>query len=701
MVDESLIAYLEAKFVDSYESQTTVTQATPPSQIDFVSQMAPVQTEFGAQSVQLSDEQKQEIRRKLRHLFDYNDERHQFDETETPRLIEAIDAVKILDPACGSGAFPMGILHKLVFILGKLDLHNAEWKQRQLDKVAKAMKAAEELDDSTFREDTLRDLERQIANINGAFKRNELNYGRKLYLIQNCIYGVDIQPIAVQIAKLRFFISLVVDQKIDVTRENRGIRPLPNLETKFVAADTLIAIDEQLPLRTPEIAAKERELEDVRRRHFTTRTERTKRKHRQRDEQLRTEISQSLRQSGLLDATADKLARWDPYDQNASANFFDLEWMFGIQGGIDVVIGNPPYVRQEQIKEPKPTFKQKYDCYTGTADLYVYFFERAFQLLKAGGVLTYISSNKYFRSGYGKKLRHLLSHRATIHQLIDFGDAPVFTAIAYPSIIVSRKTQSRANQPRVFTWEPELPLKEFDTVFQANSFLMPQKALTDDGWQLMPPDVLNLLERIRKAGTLLGEYVKGRFYYGIKTGLNEAFVVDRETRDRLIAEHPSSAEILKPFLRGRDVKRWRIEKSDLYLCYIGWGLPIEKYPAIYAHLNNFARKLKARPEVKQGRVPWYALSRYASDYWQEFEKPKIVWRAVAEEARGFGYDTSCSLSADTTYFLPTSDLFFLGVLNSSLAGFILDGLCDRVQADYLRVKSIYMEQIPIPDAQLT
>ena len=151
-------------------------------------------------------------------------------------LINAIDTLKILDPACGSGAFPMGILHKLVFLLSKLDPHNAQWRQRQIDRVQNTITEAEKIDDSIIRESTIDELEGEIENINEAFERNALDYGRKLYLIENCIYGVDIQPIATQIAKLRFFISLIVEQKIDDTRENRGVRPLPNSAIRLTLA---------------------------------------------------------------------------------------------------------------------------------------------------------------------------------------------------------------------------------------------------------------------------------------------------------------------------------------------------------------------------------------------------------------------------------------------------------------------------------
>ncbi len=273
----------------------------------------------------------QNVEARLRHLFAYNDEPHQFTDAEVEALIHAIDHLKILDPACGSGAFPMGILHRLVFVLGRLDPGNARWKERQIAK-------AQEIPDPAVRNKVITDIEQ-------AFTANELDYGRKLYLIENCIYGVDIQPIAVQIAKLRFFISLVVDQRVNPNAENLGILALPNLETRFVAANTLIGIEQpqQLAFRNPRIDELERELARVREAHFTAKTPATKRKCRERDAALRAEIAAILEIDGWDSKTARMLAGWDPYDQNASASFFDPEWMFGLRQGFDIVIGNPPY----------------------------------------------------------------------------------------------------------------------------------------------------------------------------------------------------------------------------------------------------------------------------------------------------------------------------------------------------------------------
>ena len=352
MTDESLVAYLKNELITYSQAQRSPSMTTPAAQLDLTGQAAPVQTEMSMETVLLSNEQKAEIEKKLRELFAYNDEPNPFAQAETELLIKAIDTLKILDPAVGSGAFPMGVLHRLVFILGKLDRRNKQWKQRQIDKVENTIKMAEEIDDSTFRRSTIRDLEGEIDSINEAFERNELDYGRKLYLIENCIYGVDIQPIATQIAKLRFFISLIVDQQTDNSQENRGVRPLPNLETKFVAANTLLSVEKplQMEIGDTEIDQKEKELKDVRRRHFTARTPKTKRKYRDLDAKIRTEISKLLEErSGLSHDDANRIANWDPYNQNASADFFDPEWMFGVRDGFDVVIGNPPYISHDKI----------------------------------------------------------------------------------------------------------------------------------------------------------------------------------------------------------------------------------------------------------------------------------------------------------------------------------------------------------------
>lgn len=375
----------------------------------------------------------EKLQAQLRHVIAYNDQPHQFTEPEVVRLIEAIDALKILDPACGSGAFPMGILHKLVFVLSKLDPGNQRWKARQLAK-------ANEIPDSIVRERVLIDIEQ-------TFHANELDYGRKLYLIENCIYGVDIQPIAVQISKLRFFISLIVDQKVDRGASNLGIRPLPNLETKFVAANSLICLERpgQQLLRNLEIDSKEEELRRVRERHFLARTPVTKAKCREQDAALRGEIADLLKRDGWDSTTAKKLAEWDPYDQNASASFFDTEWMFGVLKGFDVVIGNPPYVRvHKQNAEQKQLLRQLYLSPIGDFDIYIVFMEMSLRILKPNGFLSFITPDKFLIRDYGEGIRKIIL-RNRIVELYDISRADdAFGAAVYPLISLVQKTTAIA-----------------------------------------------------------------------------------------------------------------------------------------------------------------------------------------------------------------------------------------------------------------
>lgn len=330
----------------------------------------------------------------LEILFTYTEKEHAFTGNETKILISAIDNCKILDPACGSGAFPMGVLHKFVYVLHKLDPQNAGWKERQISK-------ARQIDDPAIREQS-------IANIESAFAGNELDYGRKLYLIENCIYGVDIQPIAVQIAKLRFFISLVVDQKKNAARKNLGILSLPNLETKFVAANTLIGLDKpqtggQISIKDPEIEKLENELKALRHQYFTARTRREKLACQKKDRDLRRKISELLEKDGWNKNSAHQVAAFDPYDQNASSAFFDPEWMFGITDGFDVVIGNPPYgiINKKQNKaesivvtEEELNYYKNSEYYIpatgGMINIFRLFILRSVRLLSANGIFSEI-----------------------------------------------------------------------------------------------------------------------------------------------------------------------------------------------------------------------------------------------------------------------------------------------------------------------
>jgi len=539
---------------------------------------------------------------KLDDLFSYNENEPCFSPEQRQYLIQAIDSCKILDPACGSGAFPMGILHKLVHILHKLDPKNEQWKERQLQK-------ARLIDDPAIRN-------RLIEDIESAFENNELDYGRKLYLIENCIYGLDIQPIAVQIAKLRFFISLVVDQRKQPDKENYGVRSLPNLETKFVAANTLMGLEKQIHLfKKREIAEFEEKLKELRHSYFSARTRREKINFQKKDKEIRKQIAELLTKDGWEHKTADMIVSFDPYDQNASSAFFDPEWMFGITDGFDIVIANPPYIRHEAIKDQKPQLlKQFGKFYCGTADIYTYFYKTGINLLKPSGHLCFIAPNKFWRAGYGRNTRILLTSEATPRIIIDFCDLPIFDATTYPSVLLLEKRRpSDKERALAVTFKTEEQLTRLDETIAETGFKMPVSALKSEGWNLEQPAILALMEKLRKAGVPLGEYVNGNIYYGIKTGLNDAFVIDAATREALISADPKSEELIKPWLRGRDIKKWKADWAGLYVIFTRHGVEIDKYPVIKKYLEKYREDLEPKntANAKRGRKPgpykWYEI----------------------------------------------------------------------------------------------
>ena len=379
-----------------------------------------------------------------RQLMQYTDEAVDLTEEQRKQIMQSLYNCKVLDPACGSGAFPMGMLQQMVHILNRIDPDNAQWKEMMLNKAIDETSDAYRTASSDERLEIIADIERSFDE-----SVNRPDYARKLYLIENCIYGVDIQPIAIQISKLRFFISLVVDQKSnDNPVENFGIRPLPNLEAKFVAANTLIGLDkkEALLFDSAEIKAKENELKIAKHKIFGAKTVRTKRKYRQIVNDLRLVIANMLEECGAVgNAEALQLAAWDMFDQNAYSPFFDSEWMFNVKEGFDIMIGNPPYISAIDLKKSLGNTNYKYlkslfQTSKGAVDMYVYFFEKGLDLLCDSGTLSFITPNKYLSANYGKTLRAYLMTYAKITTVLDVSRDSVFDADTYPVVSIIRKS---------------------------------------------------------------------------------------------------------------------------------------------------------------------------------------------------------------------------------------------------------------------
>jgi phosphoribosyl-ATP pyrophosphohydrolase len=383
------------------------------------------------------------------------------------------------------------------------------------------------------------------------------------------------------------------------------------------------------------------------------------------------------------------------------------------EGGFDVVIANPPYVRQEEIKHLKEDLKLHYECYTGTSDLYVYFYERGIQLLKNNGTLCFISSNKFFRAGYGEKLREYLMQKASINTIIDFGDLPVFEATTYPCVLIATKNGTEARALKAIALNRQEQLERFEEIYRQEAITMQPSDLSIEGWRIEDRSVLALLEKIKKAGMPLGEYVEGKIFYGIKTGCNEAFIIDEVTKNRLIKEDKKSAEVIKPFLRGRDIKRYAIEDPGLYLLFIPWHFPLheklniegaskeaerafkEGYPAIYKYLLQFKKQLESRNTAETGiRYEWYALQRCAASYWKEFEKPKIVWGNLGEVA-SFALDSDSYYINAPSCIISVGEKYLLAVLNSKLGDYFLHQTAAVRRGGYLEYKPMYVSQLAI------
>jgi hypothetical protein len=638
-------------------------------------------------------------------------------------IASSLKSIKILDPACGSGAFPMGILNRMVDVLDRLDARS----------------------------------EKTI-------------YEQKLHLIEECIYGVDIQTIATQISKLRFFISLIVEQdgiELDKPDENYNVITLPNLETKFVSANTLIGLlssnDALLNLTDPELNELKDRLYQIRHDHFYAGNANRKKELRKQDQQLREEIkayisenatkpdvnlihqleefisnqliernkfegenwvdetkqvnqaslfgdepsaSQSLfkvdinkrerdridksiketkqridrelnkSKSNGFEAEIEKLAKWDPYDQNTSSSFFDATWMFGLEEGFDVVIGNPPYIQlqKESGKLAKLYANCGYETFEKTGDIYSLFYERGWQLLKQGGALCYITSNKWMRAGYGKSTRNFFAEKTNPILLIDFAGQKIFESATVDTNILLFSKDKNQHQTLACVVKEKV-LNKLSVYIRQNSTLCGFK--DSQSWTILSDIENGIKQKIESFGVPLKDW-NIKIYRGILTGYNEAFIIDNHKRNELLEKDPNSSDIIRPILRGRDIKKYDYEFADLWLINAHNGskesgakpVNINDYPAIKSHLDLYYAELEKRAD--QGVTP-YNLRNCA--YMEDFYKQKIVWARLMRIAKSddtsfprFSIVPDGYFTVDSLCFIVGEHLeYLLHLLNSKVA----------------------------------
>ena len=589
----------------------------------------------------------------VRSLFSYD---FTFDKTKSNEYLKIADklkAVKILDPACGSGAFPMGLLNRMIDILERIS-------------------------------------------------PNEDIYELKLSVIENCLYGSDIQSIAAQITKLRFFISLICNCEKDASKPNFGIPTLPNLETNFVSANSLIAKkkeDRQLNLfKSEEIESIKKELHQIRHLHFSAKSTSTKHRLREKDLALREELIELLSdENNFASDDAKQLAEWNPYDQNDTSSFFDPEWMFGVADGFDIVIGNPPYIQlQNNGGELAKLYEGcGYSTFDRKGDIYCLFYERGWQLLKKSGHLCYITSNKWMRAGYGEKTRDFFANQTNPLLLIDFAGVKIFeSATVDTNILLFSRSNNQHKTTCAITNK-----QNKDSVKNLSDFVQQQNSVCDfshsDSWTILSPIEQSIKRKIEKVGTPLKDW-DIQINYGIKTGFNEAFIISTEKREEILAncqteeEQTRTAELIRPILRGRDIKRYAYEWADLWLIYIPWHFPFqfdeniqgasdkaerafqEQYPAVFSHMLQYKEQLSKRNKAETGiRYEWYAMQRWGAKYWEDFSKPKIVWNRIAAIKQFAKVDESVYIQ-DSMHFIIGEKLNYIcSVLNSKTIQWLL------------------------------
>jgi hypothetical protein len=558
-------------------------------------------------------------------------------------LDNALESIRICDPAVGSGAFLVGMMHEIVNARSVL---------------------------STY--------------LNGS--KNRMPYNFKRDAIQNCLYGVDIDPGAVEIAKLRLWLSLIVDEE-----DIRHIKPLPNLDYKIICGNSLLGVERNL--LNHHLLNKLEELKPI---YFNETNARKKQDYKEQIDELIEKITNSHRD-------------------------FDFEVYFSEvfhgKGGFDITIANPPYVEHKKLKKVSSLLKNRYQTYSGTTDLYVYFYEKGLNLLKNAGVLTFISSNKFMRTSYGAKLRGLLAEHK-IQQIVDFTKIHVFDALVASCIMVVSKEKDGHDVVVSFADDTITDFGSVDNFIRRKHILINSERLGDNIWQLEDTEKIKLKTKIERGCKKINELKGVKIFRGVTTGCNESFVVDRHTAHSFVKDDPDSKQVIKRLLQGRNIRKWAYKPSSEFLLFVPWHFPLHTdrkivgastkaetefkklFPSIYKHLLRFKEKLENRNKEETGkRYEWYALQRCAASYYPEFEKEKIIWGLTADKW-AFAYDDKKHYLPSNGYILTSERIplkYLLALLNSNLIRFYFGFVGIMTAGGAFTLKHETIGELPIKD----
>ncbi len=649
----------------------------------------------------------------IRDFVDYTDRE------ERRKANEIINNLKICDPAVGSGHFLVSALNELIAIKSKLKILNDVNNER-----IKGIKIENINDELEIIDEEISEYFQYYVNIKGNPLSEIQNIQKTIFfekkqLIENCIYGVDINPKSVLICRLRLWIELLKNTYYTEESNYKYLEILPNIEINIKTGNSLISkfdtgldLFERTAIKNNIIQYKfiteeyKKTSDYDKKMNYRNQIKRLKSelekyaiprdKHYRKYLKKKNEFGKLLNipgnnktiQKQIVKVSAEISELEKKYKENYHSLYANsMEWSIefpeilsdkGEFKGFDLVIGNPPYFSISKDKHLKEV-NENYKTYKQTGDIYILFIERAIQILKKGGILSYITSNKWMRATYGENLRKFLLENTTVDKIIDFDGLKVFDEATVDTSIISLYNKKNENNTiEAVRFDKTFNLKKdsiFD-YFDDNKITLSD--LSSDSWNLTSEKEKQLKYHIEKVGTRLEDW-NINIYRGITTGLNEAFVIDTETKNKLIKEDKKNKKLIKPLLRGRDIKKYYIEWSDLWIIstFSTRNINIEKYKSLKRYLENYKKQLLAKPKEykgiwsgrKTGNFKWFEIQDNTA-YYPEFSKEKIVF-TKASKIKSFSYDNKGYYLLNTSYFLTGEHLkYLLTLLNSKFFNFI-------------------------------
>ena len=562
-------------------------------------------------------------------------------------IIRALDGengqepITILDPAVGSGAFPMGMLHLLVKIYTRLDVK----------------------------------YEKNISTL-------------KLNILSKSLYGVDIEQTAVEICRLRAWLSIIVDIP------DTNVEPLPNLDFKFVCANTLIPLNDDKQLSLDNDLNLKAKLIELRNNYFSTSNKSAKLR-------LQKEYIELTSHSDLFDdKKTTQLKRYNPFDLSQSSDFYDPELFHGLET-FDLIIGNPPYIQLQKDKGKLSKLYQHcgYKSYASTGDIYCLFYELAYLLLKPDGFLTFITSNKWLRSKYGENLREFLSKNTSPTLLLDLGSGIFETATVDTNILIYKKTNIKNNFVCSMI-RKNLNKENLSLDAYVKNHKMVINQFGREPWVIMSPIEEKIVSKAKKEGKKLENW-NVYINKGLMTGYNNAFYINRDQKDQLLKQSETANQIIKSLFRGREIKKYFTpQNDDSFVLVVSDKIDIDNYPSIKNHLSQFRNKLEERAQFIRGDHPWFSVDNCPSEKMIDlFKNTKIIYPNMSQTPF-MTIDEKGSVSNDKTFILASDDdnliYYVAGILNSKIGQFLIRKFCPTLGENGFELRKVFVTQIPLP-----